>query len=336
MKATLNAAAQFCTDEQLAYQVIATSGLVQLAEDKGSVSRIEKLDRLWAKEWRDSLIKTEPSRRADAAAHVEIGTLTLADLWESGSLYVQYMVQERAKQMITAGLIIGASAGDLAPLFHYLKPETLNQLEDDLRRTKNDAFARVCMEARVLAHGDTDTSVAELDAYMNKVAAQEREIDRKARFQQYNQQYYIIENYGGAARVFRDEFHPDTGAQVSLSVRAFCEAKAHDKVLDGWDLDDKRPVLKSAANMWVISDSARRYVRQEARFETSDREITVETGKVLNLFQGWATAPVAGNGLQSAISFTTYSVPGRTRLRPICWITWRRWSSNPISCRGRR
>ncbi len=80
-------------------------------------------------------------------------------------------------------------------MFHYLKPETLNQLEDDLRRTKNDAFARVCMEARVLAHSDTDTSVAELDAYMNKVAAQEREIDRKARFQQYNQQYYIIENY---------------------------------------------------------------------------------------------------------------------------------------------
>ncbi len=81
---------------------------------------------------------------------------------------------------------------------------------------------------------------------------------------------------------------------MSWSVRAFCEAKAHDKVLDGWDLDDKRPVLKSAANMWVISDSARRYVRQEARFETSDREITVETGRVLNLFQGWATAPVAG------------------------------------------
>lgn len=293
-RAILNAAAQFCTDEQLVFRVISTSGLVQLAEDKGSESRLEKMQRRWADEWPSALIQTEPSRRADAAAHVEICTLTLADLWEQGSLYVQYMVQERAKQMITAGLISGASAGDLAPLFHYLKPETLNQLEDDLRRTKNDAFARVCMEARVLAHSDTDTSVAELDAYMNKVAAQEREIDRKARFQQYNQQYYIIENYGGAARVFRDEFHPDTGAQVSWSVRAFCEAKAHDKVLDGWDLDDKRPVLKSAANMWVISDSARRYVRQEARFETSDREITVETGRVLNLFQGWATAPVAG------------------------------------------
>ncbi len=81
------------------------------------------MQRRWADEWPSALIQTEPSRRADAAAHVEIGTLTLADLWEQGSLYVQYMVQERAKQMITAGLISGALLATSPPCFTTSSPK---------------------------------------------------------------------------------------------------------------------------------------------------------------------------------------------------------------------
>ena len=70
-------------------------------------------------------------------------------------------------------------------------------------------------------------------------------------------------------------------------------------MLAGWELskDEKRPQLVQAARFWVKSDSSRRYVTQEMRFETTAREITVETGKILNLFQGWATTPVAGDWL---------------------------------------
>lgn len=294
-KAILNATAQFCTDEQLTYQVIATSGLVQLAEDKGSVSRIEKLDRLWAKEWRDSLIKTEPSRRADAAAHVDIGPLTLADLWDSRqSGYVKFRVQQRAEDLITEGLYRGTDAGTLAPLFRYLTPERQNSLTNLLRAAKKDDMAKLCLDACILAQSDTTTEVIELNDFMGEMIAEEKRISVKVRFKEYNEKFYIVENYGGSAMVFRDAFHPESGAQEFWRPRAFQEAKVHELVLLSFNISEDKPHVERFARMWTESPKARRYAKQEMRFETTDRVVDINGEKVFNLFQGWATMPVAG------------------------------------------
>ena len=292
--ALLNTAAQFCTDEQLVYRVLMRSKFVQLAEEKGGESRSVKVERLWPHEWPKALVRTEPTRRAKLVAK-DSRPLTLADLWEQ-SAYVQFMVQERATLMITEGLIAGLPAEDLAPLFRYLRPAKMNRLEDEMRQS-DEVFAKTLMDARILTGTDKDAEVADLNDYMNRAVRDEEKIDRRRRFKQYNQQYYLVENYGGSAKVFRDDFHPETGAQVLWTISAFCEAKTNDKILNGWEItkDEKRPIVGSAARSWVKSDSARRYVAQEAHFDTTAREITVETGKVLNLFRGWVTTPVAGD-----------------------------------------
>lgn len=291
-KAILNATAQFCTDEQLAYQVIATSGLVQLAEDKGSVSRSEKLDRLWAKEWRDSLIKTEPSRRADAAAHVEIGPLTLADLWEQ-SPYVQFMVKDRAKKMITEGLLQGKKAEELAPLFLYLKDREQNRLENDLRLNGQPELAQICMDARVAALKLNDVSVVELDDCITRSVKAVQEMDEDRLFGEYNGQFYIVEHFGGKPAVFSDPREGEDSEQSVWAINNFCAAKVH-KVLKGIDLEKDRLIYKPFSHEWVQSQRARRYIRQEMRFDTTEREISTGEGLVLNLFCGWATLPTYG------------------------------------------
>lgn len=293
--ALLNTAAEFCTDEQLVLRVLSRSKFVQMAEDKGGETRLAKVERLWSSQWPKALERTEPTRRANQTTAMPTKPLTLTDLWQQ-SPYVQFMVQDRAINMITEGLIAGLPAEDLAPLFRYLRPEKMNRLQDELRRV-DEVFAKTLTDARVLTMSDTDTEVADLNAYMNRCAVEESKINRKNRFKQYNREYYIVENYGGSAKVFRDEFHPETGAQVLWSINAFCEAKMNDKLLSGWELskEEKRPQLTSAARAWVQSDSSRRYVAQEMHFETTEREITVETGRVLNLYRGWATTPVAGD-----------------------------------------
>lgn len=304
--ALLNTAAEFCTDEQLVLRVLTRSKFVQMAEDKGGETRLAKVQRLWPSQWPKALERTEPTRRANRTATALTKPLTLADLWDQ-SPYVQFMVQDRAITMITEGLIAGLSAEGLAPLFRYLRPEKMNRLQDELRRV-DEVFAKTMTDARVLTLSDTDTEVAELNAYMNRCAVEEAKIDRKNRFKQYNREYYIVENFGGSAKVFRDEFHLETGAQVFWSVNAFCEAKINDKMLAGWELskDDKRPQLTQAARAWVQSDSSRRYIAQEMHFETTARELTVETGKILNHFRGWATAPVAGDW--SAIRYLIHNI----------------------------
>lgn len=290
--AMLNTAAEFTTNEQLVYRVMLRAGFVQLAEGKGRESRLAKFERQWASEWQKALVRTEPNRRGKATS-IPAVNLTLANLWDQ-SRYVQFMVQERAKKMVTEGLVGGDSAETLAPLFRYLKPEMLNELENEVKRF-DEKFAKTCMDARILTKDDADSEVRELNTYINAVAQEEATISRKARFRQYNRQYYIVENYGGTAKVFRDEFHPLSGTQMIWSLRAFCEAKTSDKMFCGWDLEQKRPIFSPTPIVWVNSASARRYVAQEARFETSEREITVETGKILNLFQGWVTVPVEGD-----------------------------------------
>ena len=295
-KAILNATAQFCTDEQLAYEVIATSGLVQLAEDKGSESRIGKLDRLWAQEWRDSLIKSEPSRRAEAAAHVDIGTLTLADLWDSRqSGYVKFRVQQRAENLITEGLYRGTDAETLAPLFRYLTPERQNSLTNMLRAAKKDDMAKLCLDACILAQSDTTTEVIELNDFIGEMIAEEKRISVQVRFREYNEKFYIVENFGGSAAVFRDAFHPESGAQEIWRPRAFQEAKAHELALLSFDISEDKPHVTQFARMWLESPKARRYAKQEMRFETTDRLVEVNGERVLNLFKGWVTMPVAGS-----------------------------------------
>lgn len=291
-KAILNAAAQFCTDEQLAYQVIATSGLVQLAEDKGSVSRSDKLDRLWAKEWLDSLIKTEPSRRADAAAHVEIGPLTLADLWEQ-SPYVQFMVKDRAKKMITEGLLQGKKAEELAPLFLYLKDREQNRLENDLRLNGQPELAQICMDARVASLKLNDVSVVELDDCITRSVKAVQEMDEDRLFGEYNGQFYIVEHFGGKPAVFSDPREGEDSEQSVWAISNFCAAKVH-KVLKGIDLEKDRLIYKPFSHEWVQSQRARRYIRQEMRFDTTEREISTGEGLVLNLFRGWSTLPAYG------------------------------------------
>lgn len=294
-KAILNATAQFCTDEQLVFRVISTSGLVQLAEDKGSESRLEKMQRRWADEWRDSLIKTEPSRRAEAAAHVDIGPLTLADLWDSRqSGYVKFRVQQRAEDLITEGLYRGTDAETLAPLFRYLTPERQNSLTNMLRAAKKDDMAKLCLDACIMAQSDTTTEVIELNDFMSEMIAEEKRISVKVRFKEYNEKFYIVENYGGSAMVFRDAFHPESGAQEFWRPRAFQEAKVHELVLLSFDISEDRPHVERFARMWTESPKARRYAKQEMRFETTDRVVDINGEKVFNLFQGWATMPVAG------------------------------------------
>lgn len=291
-KAILNSAAEFSTDEQLVYRIIQRSGLVQLAENKGSETRIAKLDRVWPQEWRDSLAKTEPTRRAKVA-RMEACELTLASLWDQ-TVYVKYMVQERATMMITQGLMDGMPPEDLAPLFHYLKPDRLNRLQDDLKKM-DESFSQTCMSARILMEQDSDTEVSELNAYIHAVSLEEKAIGVKARFTEYNQHYYIIENHGGAAMVFEDSYDETSGAQRIWRIRAFCEAKGSEKIFVGWDQKDNAPIIKSSPHIWTGSDKSRRYVSQEMRFETTAQTITVETGRILNLFHGWAATPVAGD-----------------------------------------
>ncbi|MBO9477235.1 hypothetical protein J7382_06790 [Shimia sp. R11_0] len=293
--AILNSAAEITTDAEMVRRVVEQSGLVQLAEDKGNETRLAKFNRLWSVEWHKALERTELTRRANQTALAATKPLVLDDLWNQ-SAYVQFVVQERATLMITEGLIGGATAEEIAPLFRYLRPEKRNRLQDELRRV-DEVFAQTISDAALLALSDTDTEVADLNSFINQAVADEAKIDRKQRFKQYNQQFYIVENYGGTAKVFRDEFHPVSGTQVYWSINAFCEAKNSDKILNGWELtkNEKVPRLGSAARSWVQSDKSRRYVSQELRFETTQREITVATGKVLNLFQGWSIAPIEGD-----------------------------------------
>jgi hypothetical protein len=295
-RAILNAAAQFCTDEQLVFRVISSSGLVQLAEDKGSESRLEKVQRRWADEWPSALLQTEQSRRAEAAAHVDNGPLTLADLWDSRqSGYVKFRVQQRAEDLITEGLYRGTDAETLAPLFRYLTPERQNSLTNMLRAAKKDDMAKLCLDACIMAQSDTTTEVIELNDFMGEMIAEEKRISVQVRFKEYNEKFYIVENYGGSAMVFRDAFHPESGAQEFWRPRAFQEAKVHELVLLSFDISEDKPHVDRFARMWSESPKARRYAKQEMRFETTDRVVEINGEKVFNLFQGWATMPVAGS-----------------------------------------
>ncbi|PTX38383.1 hypothetical protein IQ03_05181 [Gemmobacter caeni] len=294
-KAILNAAAQFCTDERIVRQVIQTSGLVQLAEEKDGVSRADKVDRLWDAEWRDSLIKTEKSRREAAADTVDTGPKTLADLWDSKqSGYVRFKVQYKAENLITEGIYRGSDAETLAPLFRYLTPERQNSLCNTLRYAKKDDLAKLCLDACIIAQTDTDTEVPELNAYIGEMIAEESRNGFQARFKEYNSSYYIIENFGGAVAVFHDAVDPDTGAQDMWRLAKFLEARNSEHVLISFDLSEDKPQVERFARIWCESPKARRYARQEMRFDTTDRVIDVGGKQVLNLFHGWATTPVAG------------------------------------------
>tara|TARA_R110002094_G_scaffold221513_1_gene196655 strand:- start:793 stop:3462 length:2670 start_codon:yes stop_codon:yes gene_type:complete len=295
MTALRNTAAEFCTDEQLAYRVLARSGLVQLAEPAANGElRAAKFERLWPTEWPKALQTTEPSRRPKALAQTG-KELTRSDLWEQ-SLYVKHMVQHRAMQMITHGFTQATPMppDQLAPLFHYLNSARLNDLQDTLKKM-HEPYGQKFMEARLLMERDKDTEVSELNAYLNVTAAKETTITAAARFKEYNEKYYILENHGGSAMVFEDNFDPESGAQRTWRIRAFCEAKGSEKVYLSWNVADDAPDMASAPMYWTSSDKARRYVAQEMRFETTARTISVATGEILNLFHGWATTPVAGS-----------------------------------------
>lgn len=301
--ALLNTAAEFCTDEQLVLRVLTRSKFVQMAEDKGGETRLAKVQRLWPSQWPKALERTEPTRRANHTATALTKALTLADLWDQ-SPFVQYMVQDRATSMIQENLIAGASAEDIAPLFRYLRPDRMNQLQDDLRRVSEE-FAKTLTDARILVQNDTE--VMELNAFMAKKVRQERVVNPNARYEEYNRKFYIVKNYGGAARVFRNGFHDDSGAQdMWPSLGKFCEAFVNDQVLKWRVGKELIPELVPFASEWVLK-THRRFARQEMRFETTEREITVDTGeRVLNLYQGWATTPVAGDW--SAIRYLIHDI----------------------------
>lgn len=295
MTALRNTAAEFCTDEQLVYRVLSRSGLVQIAEPSSSGElRTAKFERLWGSEWLKALQVTELSRRQAASAQSG-KELTRADLWEQ-SLYVKHLVQHQAMLMITQGFTQASPmpAEQLAPLFHYLKPERLNDLQDTLKNM-HEPYGQKFMEARLLMERNKDTEVTELNAYLNATAANEPRITAAARFKEYNEKYYILENHGGSAMVFEDSFDPESGAQRTWRVRAFCEAKGSQKVYLSWNVADDAPDMRSAPLFWTGSDKSRRYVAQEMRYETTARTIPVATGEILNLFHGWATTPVSGS-----------------------------------------
>ena len=290
-----NTAAEFCTDEQLVYRVLSRSGLVQLAEPAANGElRAAKFERLWSTEWPKALQTTELSRRQTALAQ-SCKELTRADLWEQ-SLYVKHKVQERAEIMITQGFTQSEpmSPEQLAPLFHYLMPERRNRIQDTLKKV-NETYGQKFMTALILSENDKDTEVTELNDFLTATAAKEPTITAAARFKEYNNKYYILENHGGSAAVFEDNFDPESGAQRTWRIRAFCEAKGNEKVYLSWNVADDAPDMASAPLYWTSSEKARRYVAQEMRFETTSRTIPVATGKILNLFHGWATTPVAGS-----------------------------------------
>jgi len=291
----LKSAAEITTDADMVRRVVEQSGLVQLAEDKGNETRLDKLNRVWSSEWGKALRRAEPTRQANQSATAPTKPLTLADLWQQ-SPFVQRMVQDRATKMIQQNLIAGASAEDIAPLFRYLRPDRMNQLQDDLRRVSEE-FAKTLTDARILVQNDTDAEVTELNAFMAKKVHQERVVNPNARYEEYNRKFYIVKNHGGAARVFRNGFNEESGAQdMWPSLGKFCEAFANDQVLS-WHMgrNELVPELRPFAREWVLK-THRRFARQEMRFETTEREIVLDSGeRVLNLYQGWATTPIAGD-----------------------------------------
>tara|TARA_R110002051_G_scaffold99127_1_gene169505 strand:- start:5354 stop:8029 length:2676 start_codon:yes stop_codon:yes gene_type:complete len=294
MTAVTNTAAEFSTDKQLTYRVLSRSGLVQLAESASNGElRTSKFNRLWETEWPKALQRTEQSRSQNALTKI-CRELTRADLWEQ-SLYVKHMVQRRAMLMISQGFTQATpmSADQLAPLFHYLTPERLNDLQDTLKKVREE-YSQKFMEARFLMGRDKDTEVSELNAYLTTTAANEPKITAAARLKEYNNKYYILENHGGAAMVFENCFDPVSGAQRTWRTRAFCEAKASEQAYLGWNVEKDAPEMRPAPLFWTGSDKARRYVAQEMRYETTARTIPMATGEILNLFHGWATTPVAG------------------------------------------
>ncbi|WP_371224389.1 primase-helicase family protein [Roseovarius sp. 2305UL8-3] len=90
------------------------------------------------------------------------------------------------------------------------------------------------------------------------------------------------------------QFDPFNGSQISWRMPQFCQAKSYDDMFCGWDIDKNVPIIKPAAGEWCKSDKARRYVKQEMRYDTLNRTISTDTGSILNTFRGWATMPVMG------------------------------------------
>lgn len=54
--------AEFCTDEQRAYNILANSPLMQMGDGRGE-TRLAKMDRLWADDWKAAQVTTEANRR---------------------------------------------------------------------------------------------------------------------------------------------------------------------------------------------------------------------------------------------------------------------------------
>lgn len=293
MTAVTNTAAQFCTDENTVYRVLWRSGLVQLAEPSASGEcRAEKFARLWTSEWQKALAKTEQSRRNLVVADAKPKKASLAELWDQ-TLFVKRMVENRAAMLVSQALMNKSEASTFAPYFLYMRPERANDLQDDLKDTDDDFGAKL-MDARMQASRLDKTNVSNLDDFINEMVAKEAKINRQARIKWYNDNYYIVENHGGTPMVFENAFDPFSGSQASWRIAQFCQAKSYDEMLCGWDATKGMPKLRPAAFEWCNSEKARRYVKQEMRYDTLDRTIETDTGRILNTFSGWMTTPVKG------------------------------------------
>lgn len=289
-------AAQITTDHDLVYRIIARSGFVLRADDKGSESRPEKLARTFNDTWHKALIKTEPSRQKSASSsddEIDFDReYSRADLWQDEhkavlNQYVIHLVRKEAERMIRDELHSNSSAEVIAPLFLYISERERGTLANHYAKVEQHELASACTDAQIKAlRLGEDVSVPHLDQYICQAV---KWVHRDRSFEYlkdwFDARFYIVKNHFGKAVVFQVD-DPDAPEQLLSDFQ-----KAFSEYVYYGDIDHKKDEIeiKAFVAAWISTAGGHQYISARMMYETAEPSVNTSTGRVKNLFTGFAT-----------------------------------------------
>ncbi|MDR7125450.1 DUF5906 domain-containing protein [Pseudotabrizicola sp. 4114] len=289
-------AAQITTDGDTVYRVIANSGFVRRAEDKGGESRVDKLHRTFKETWHRALIAKEPDRQKAAASSTD-GEIDLdrqytrADLWQDEhkavlNQYVIHLVRKEAERMIRDELHSNSSAEVIAPLFLYISERERGSLAKLYGKLEQHELASACTDAQIKAlHLAHDITVPQLDQYICQAV---RWIHRDRNFEYlkswFDARFYIVKNHFGKVVVFQID-DPNAPEQlIGDFQKAFSEYVYYGEIDHKKDEIEKKPFVGA----WISTAGNHQYIGARMMYDTTAPSVNTSTGRIRNLFTGFA------------------------------------------------